>query len=263
MLKSVFRPEASLKRKSSTDIFLWILWNSVKFCESATADSSVPAVFIHQLHLFRFFLHFFKLWEFTPKGFEIIYPKINMLLRQFCLGNNLTMQIRENTDFPRQKPLQMPRQISKTELCTVSMSSLKKYPVYKTFQRIMLSWFFVFHKQAHSKKCDAFVYFILFSMHLFFISTFWSFPSKNLLLYQNLEIQPGRCLGKKECTIAIFKIFYSRSSLEVFTSTHFGHCGRRDFSSVLKLWNKIWRLKTPQQVLTWIFLKKSVPVNSF
>ena len=27
-----------------------------------------------------------------------------MLLRQFCIGNNLLMQIRENTDFPQQLP---------------------------------------------------------------------------------------------------------------------------------------------------------------
>ena len=31
-----------------------------------------------------------------------------MLLRQFCLCNNLPMHIRENTDFPRQKPRQLP-----------------------------------------------------------------------------------------------------------------------------------------------------------
>ena len=31
-----------------------------------------------------------------------------MLLRQFRLGNNLPTHIRENTDFPRQKPRQLP-----------------------------------------------------------------------------------------------------------------------------------------------------------
>ena len=31
-----------------------------------------------------------------------------MLLRQFCLGNNLLTHITENTDFPQQKPQQLP-----------------------------------------------------------------------------------------------------------------------------------------------------------
>ena len=31
-----------------------------------------------------------------------------MLLRQFCLGNNLPTHIKENTDFPRQNPWQLP-----------------------------------------------------------------------------------------------------------------------------------------------------------
>ena len=31
-----------------------------------------------------------------------------MLLRQFSLSNNLSTQIRENTDFPWQKPQQLP-----------------------------------------------------------------------------------------------------------------------------------------------------------
>ena len=31
--------------------------------------------------------------------FKIIYPKINILLRQFRLANNLPTQIRQNTDF--------------------------------------------------------------------------------------------------------------------------------------------------------------------
>ena len=31
-----------------------------------------------------------------------------MLLRQFPIGNNLPTHIRENTDFPRKKPRQLP-----------------------------------------------------------------------------------------------------------------------------------------------------------
>ena len=31
-----------------------------------------------------------------------------MLLKQFHLGNNLLTHIREDTDFPRQKPWQLP-----------------------------------------------------------------------------------------------------------------------------------------------------------
>ena len=30
------------------------------------------------------------------------------MLRQFCLGNNLQTNIKENTDFPQQKPQQLP-----------------------------------------------------------------------------------------------------------------------------------------------------------
>ena len=41
--------------------------------------------------------------------FTIIYPKINMnVVMAICLGNNLSTHIRENTDFPRQKPQQLP-----------------------------------------------------------------------------------------------------------------------------------------------------------
>ena len=31
-----------------------------------------------------------------------------MLLRQFCIGNNLPTHIKENADFPRQNPRQLP-----------------------------------------------------------------------------------------------------------------------------------------------------------
>ena len=39
--------------------------------------------------------------------FTNIYSKINMLLRKFCLGNNLPTHIQENIDFPRQKSWQL------------------------------------------------------------------------------------------------------------------------------------------------------------
>ena len=40
--------------------------------------------------------------------FTIIYPKIIMFLRQFCLSNNLQTHIRGNADFLLQKPQQLP-----------------------------------------------------------------------------------------------------------------------------------------------------------
>ena len=40
-----------------------------------------------------------------------------MLLRQFCLGNNLLTQIRENPDFPQQKPQQLPSADTNFEGC--------------------------------------------------------------------------------------------------------------------------------------------------
>ena len=40
--------------------------------------------------------------------FKIIYPKINILLRQFRLANNLPTQIRQNTDFLLGKASKLP-----------------------------------------------------------------------------------------------------------------------------------------------------------
>ena len=38
----------------------------------------------------------------------MIYPEINMnVVKIICLNNNLSMHIRENTDFPGQKPQQL------------------------------------------------------------------------------------------------------------------------------------------------------------
>ena len=39
-----------------------------------------------------------------------------MLLRQFCLGNNLPTHTRENTHFLRQKPQQLQREILKADI---------------------------------------------------------------------------------------------------------------------------------------------------
>ena len=44
--------------------------------------------------------------------------KINMtVVKTTCLSNNLLMHIRENTDFPRQKPQQLPRAEANFEGC--------------------------------------------------------------------------------------------------------------------------------------------------
>ena len=44
-----------------------------------------------------------------------------MLLRKFCLGNNLQMPIRVNTDFPWQKPSQLPSAKANLEGCIICM----------------------------------------------------------------------------------------------------------------------------------------------
>ena len=41
--------------------------------------------------------------------FTITYQKMDVnVVKTICLSNNLSMHIRENTDFPRQKPRQLP-----------------------------------------------------------------------------------------------------------------------------------------------------------
>ena len=40
-----------------------------------------------------------------------------------------------------------------------------------------------------------------------------------------------------------FKTFYLRNHVQDFILTHFTFCGRCDFTSMLKLWNRMWRLK--------------------
>ena len=45
------------------------------------------------------------------------------MLRQFRLGNNLPMHIRENTDFPRQKPWQLPSAAANFEGCILIQAS--------------------------------------------------------------------------------------------------------------------------------------------
>ena len=47
-----------------------------------------------------------------------------MLLRQFCLGNNLPTHIRENTDFPLQKPQQLLSAKANFEGCLIFDSKL-------------------------------------------------------------------------------------------------------------------------------------------
>ena len=54
--------------------------------------------------------------------FTIIYPKINMNVnnfewKQFRLGNDLPLHIRENIDFPRQRSRQLPSTEANFEGC--------------------------------------------------------------------------------------------------------------------------------------------------
>ena len=86
---------------------------------TASADSSIPTKVLSTDHTFFVFLYFFPFIIDNCRNFAkndikikifftIIDPRINMLLGQFCLGNNLPTHIRENTDFPWQKPWQLP-----------------------------------------------------------------------------------------------------------------------------------------------------------
>ena len=133
----VSTPENSLK-ETPAQVF------SCEFCKifqkalftehlrmTATADSSVPTkvssidhtLFVFSFIFFPFIIDNCHYGSLFRKGikmnifllFTIFYPKINMLVRQFRLGNNFPTYIRENTDFPRQKPRQfrVPRRISK------------------------------------------------------------------------------------------------------------------------------------------------------
>ena len=47
-----------------------------------------------------------------------------MLLRQFCLGNKLLIHIKENTDFPWQKPWQLPNAEGNFEGCCYAGTAL-------------------------------------------------------------------------------------------------------------------------------------------
>ena len=46
------------------------------------------------------------------------------MLRQFCLGNNLRTNIKENTDFPQQKPQQLPNAEVNFEGCCYAGTAL-------------------------------------------------------------------------------------------------------------------------------------------
>ena len=46
------------------------------------------------------------------------------MLRQFCLGNNLQANIKENTDFPQQKPQQLPNAEVNFEGCSYAGTAL-------------------------------------------------------------------------------------------------------------------------------------------
>ena len=95
-------------------------------------DSSVPTKVLFTDHtllvsssIFFFYYWWLQLWDFTQKLsqnddfllFPIVYSKINMLLRKFRLGNNLPTHIKENTNFLRQKPRQLPSAEAVFERC--------------------------------------------------------------------------------------------------------------------------------------------------
>ena len=118
----VSRPETSLKRDSSTVIFLWILHNFSKNLIYGTALSNCSCWFLRSNQGFIHWLTFFCFFSSFPfiidncNGnssrkaikmkiffllFTIIYANLTwMLLQQFRLVNNLPTHIRKNTDFP-------------------------------------------------------------------------------------------------------------------------------------------------------------------
>ena len=69
---------------------------------TASTDSSVPTKVDHTFFSFSFNFFSFVI-DVCNNGSLLL-----MLLRQFCLGNNLLMHLRVNTDFPQQKPRQLP-----------------------------------------------------------------------------------------------------------------------------------------------------------
>ena len=58
--------------------------------------------------------------------FPIVYSKINMLLRKLRLGNNLPTHIKENTNFLRQKPRQLPSAEAVFERCYFRRGQVKR-----------------------------------------------------------------------------------------------------------------------------------------
>ena len=90
---------------------------------TAPADSSVSTKvlsidhFSCLLHLFPFITDNCNYRRVFRKGTKKIFYFLQkfiekltcMLLRKFCLGNNLPTHIRENTDFPRLSRRQLPR----------------------------------------------------------------------------------------------------------------------------------------------------------
>ena len=113
------RCETSLKRDFSTGIFLWILHNFSKnlitehLLTIAPANFSIPTEVMSIDHTFLVFLIFFLLLLIIAikeyfSLFTITYQKINMnVVQTICLINNLPTHIRENIDFPQQKPCQL------------------------------------------------------------------------------------------------------------------------------------------------------------
>ena len=94
---------------------------------------------IHWSH-FACFFHFFfyywwlQLWTLLRNClkttifllFPIVYSKINMLLRKLRLGNNLPTHIKENTNFLRQKPRQLPSAEAVFERCYFRRGQVKR-----------------------------------------------------------------------------------------------------------------------------------------
>ena len=90
-------------------------------------------LFLFLLHLCTFIIDNCNYGSVFRKGIKIkifyflqkFIEKLKcMLLRQFCLGNNLPTHIRENRDLTRQKPRQLPRPEANFEDCIFSFFTI-------------------------------------------------------------------------------------------------------------------------------------------
>ena len=119
-------PETSLKRDFSRGIFLWILkkifektyLQNTSGCLLVLISPFQPALHALITLFFLFVSNNCNYGNLLSLFFTIIYQEINVnVVKTTCLSNDLLMHIRENTDFARQKPQQLPSAKANFEGC--------------------------------------------------------------------------------------------------------------------------------------------------